>query len=101
MRYWRVLVKTGDGRQFFTRAVEISANRAVLRGDHALPVGMGCDLQVIVPPPDDRQPPGAAGLQAEVGEVVFASGAIRLDFRVKSLSDEARQLIDARRGNAG
>lgn len=100
MRYWRVLVESGDGRRFFTRAVEISASRAVLRGDHALPAGMPCDLRVIVPPPDDKQPPAMVGLHAEVGEVVFTSSGIRLDFRVKSLSDEARQLIDARRRNA-
>jgi len=97
MRYWRVLVKPGDGRQFFTRAVEISAHRAILRGDQALPAGMECDLQIFVPPPNDQQPPALAGLRAEVGAVVFASGDIRLEFRVKSLSDEARQLIDARR----
>lgn len=97
MRYWRVLVESGDGRRFSTRAVEITASRAVLCGDQALPVGMACDLQVIVPPPDDKQPPGMAGLQAEVGEVVFVSSDIRLDLRVKSLSDEARRLIDTRK----
>jgi hypothetical protein len=97
MRYWRVLVKPGNGSQFFTRALEISAHRVILRGDHALPAGMKCDLQVVIPPPNDQQPPAVAGLQAEVGAVVFASGDIRLEFRVKSLSDEARQLIDARR----
>jgi hypothetical protein len=37
------------------------------------------------------------GLRAEVGVVVFVSGDIRLEFMVKSLSDEARQLIDTRR----
>ncbi len=97
MRYWRVLVKSGDGRQFFTRAVEISESRAVVRGDHALPNGMACDLQVIIPSRDEKQPATAAGMQAEVGAVVFASGDIRLDFRVKSLSHEARQLIDSRK----
>lgn len=59
-----------------------------------------CDLQIIVPPPNDQQPPAVAGLRAEVGGVVFASGGIRLDFRVKSLSDEARQLIDSQRTGA-
>lgn len=101
MRYWRVLVESGDGRRFSTRAVEVSASRAVLRGDHALPTGMACDLQVIVPPPNDQQPPGVAGLRAEVDEVVFAAGDILLDLRVKSLSDEARRLIGMRGGNAG
>lgn len=96
MRHWRVWVESGDGRRFPTRALEISASRAVLRGEHALPVGMMCDLRIIVPPPDDRQSPGVAGLRAEVNEAIFASGAIRLDFRVRSLSDEARRLIDAR-----
>jgi hypothetical protein len=40
-----------------------------------------------------------AGLQAEVDEVIFASGDIRLDFRVMSLSHEASQLIDLRKAN--
>lgn len=97
MRYWRVLVKPGDGRQFFTRAVEISADRAILRGDQALPAGMVCELQIIVPPPNDQQPPAVAGLRAEVSSVVFASGGIRLEFRVKTLSDEVQQLLDSRR----
>jgi len=100
MRYWRVLVKSGDGRQFFTRAVEITENRAVLRGDHALPAGMVCDLQIIIPSQDAIQPAGVAGLQAEVGAVVFASGDIRLDFMVRSLSNEARQLIASRKAGA-
>lgn len=97
MRYWRVLVKPGDGRQFFTRAVEISVHRAILCGDQALPAGMACDLQVIIPSRDEKQPAGVAGLQAEVGAVVFASGDIRLELRIKSLSDEARSLIDSRK----
>lgn len=97
MRYWRVLVKSGDGRQFFTRVVEISASRAVLRGDHVLPAGMSCDLQIIIPSRDEKQPAGVAGLQAEVGVAVFASGDIRLELRIKSLSDEARSLIDSRK----
>jgi hypothetical protein len=97
MRYWRVLVKPGNGSQFFTRAVEISAHRVILRGEQALPTGMECGLQIVVPPPNDQQPPVLADLHAEVGTVVFASGDIRLEFRVKSLSDEARQLIDSRR----
>ena len=100
MRYRLVLVKSGDGRQFFTRAVEISANRAVLCGEHALPVGMACDLQVIIPARDAKQPAGVAGLQAEVGAVIFAFSDIRLELRVKSLSDEARQLIDSRKVSA-
>ena len=58
---------------------------------------MECDLQIFVPPSNDQQPPAVAGLRAEVGAVVFASGDIRLELRVKSLSDEARQLIDSRR----
>jgi len=97
MRYWRVFVESGDGRRFPTRAVEISESRAILRGEHALPAGMVCDLQIIVPPPNDQQPPAVAGLRAEVGAVVFTSGGIRLDFRVKSLSNEAKLLIDARK----
>lgn len=101
MRYWRVLVSPEGGRQFSARALEISASRVVLYGDHALPAGVLCNLQMIVPPPNDQQPPGMAGLRAEVGGVVFAAGDIRLELRVKSLSDEARQLIDARRGTAG
>lgn len=100
MRHLKVLVRSGDGRQFPTRAVEISEKHAVLRGDQILPAGTVCDLQIIVPPPDDKQPPSVVGLQAEVGEAVFASGDIRLDLRVKSLSDEARRLIEARKGNA-
>lgn len=100
MRYWRVLVKSGDGRQFFTRAVEISENRAVLRGDLILPTGMVCDLQIIIPSQDENLPAAVAVLQAEVGVVVFAAGDIRLDFRVKSLSDEARQLIYSRKPKA-
>ncbi|MDP4027747.1 MAG: hypothetical protein Q8P42_02080 [Gallionella sp.] len=97
MRYWRVLVKPGDGTQFFTRAVEISAHRAIVRGGQALPAGVVCDLHIFVPPPNSQQPPAVVGLRAEVGAVVFASGDIRLEFRVKSLSDEAQQLIDSRR----
>ena len=97
MRYWRVLVKPGDGRQFFTRAMEISAHRAILYGDHALPAGMVCDLHIFVPSPNDRQPPVVVGLQAAVGSVVLASGSIRLEFKVKSLSDGAQQLINSRR----
>lgn len=97
MRYWRVLVKPGDGTQFFTRALEISAHRAIVSGGQALPAGVACDLHIFVPPPNDQQPPAVVGLRAEVGSVVFASGDIRLEFRVKSLSDEARQLIDTRR----
>lgn len=54
-------------------------------------------MRIIVPPLDDRQHPGVAGLRAEVSEMAFASGAIRPDIRVKSLSDEARQLIDSRK----
>jgi hypothetical protein len=46
MRYLRVLVKSKDGRQFFSRAVVISESRAVLRGEHVLPTGMLCDLQI-------------------------------------------------------
>lgn len=94
MRFRRVLVKSGDGRQFYTRAVEISANSAMLRGDHALPTGMACELEVIIPSLDEKQPAGMASLQAEVFEVIFAAGDILLDFRVKSLSNEARQLLD-------
>lgn len=97
MRYWRVLVEPGDGRQFFARVLEITAHRAILRGEQALPAGMECDLQIFVPPPNNRQSPGVAGLRAEVSGVVFASGGIRLDFRVKSLSDEARQLLEGGR----
>lgn len=100
MRYWRVLVKSGDGRQFYTRAVEISASRIVLRGDHVLPTGMLCDLQIIIPSLDEKLPAGMAGLQAEVGGVIFASGDIRLNFRVTSLSNEARQLIGSRKAGA-
>lgn len=99
MRYWRILVKSGDGRQFFAKPVEISASRAVLRGDHALPNGMVCDLQIVVPSPDEKILAGAS-MQAEVGEIVFASGEIRLEFRVKSLSSEAQQLINSRRMGA-
>jgi len=94
MRFWRILVKSGDGRQFYTRAVEVSASSAMLRGDHALPTGMVCELLVIIPSLDEKQPAGMASLQAEVFEVVFACGDILLDFRVKSLSNEARQLIN-------
>jgi len=97
MRYWRVVVKPGDGTQFFTRAVEISAHRAIVCGDQALPAGMVCDLHIFVPPPNDQQPPVVVGLQAAVGTVVFASGSIRLEFKVKSLSDEAQQLINSHR----
>ena len=100
MRYRLVLVKSGDGRQFFTRAVEISASRAVLCGEHALPAGMACDLQVIIPTRDKNQPAGVAGYQAEVGEVVFASGDIRLELRAKSLSDEAKRLLDSLKADA-
>lgn len=100
MRYWRVLVKPCDGRQFFARAVEISASRAILRGDQALPAGMVCDLQIIAPPSNDQQPPTVVGLKAQVSDVVFASGDICLDFRVKSLSDEARQMIGSRKVGA-
>lgn len=100
MRYWRVLIKSGDGRQFFTRAVEISENRAVLRGDHVLSTGMVCDLQIIIPARDEMQSAGVASLEAEVGGVVFASGDIRLDFRVRSLSNEARQVIASRKAGA-
>jgi hypothetical protein len=52
---------------------------------------MACDLQVIIPNA------GVASLQAEVGVAVFASGDIRLELRIKSLSDEARSLIDSRK----
>lgn len=97
MRYWRVLVESSDGRRFSTRALEISASRVILRGEHALSTGMMCELQIVVPSQDEKCPATMAGLRAEVGEVVFASGNIRLDFRVKSLSDEARELIDSRR----
>ena len=99
MRYWRILVKSDDGRQFFTKAVEISASRAVLRGDHALPTGAVCDLQIVAPSLDKMQPPKVADLQAEVRGVIFSSGGIRLDLRIKSLSSEARQLIGSQ--NAG
>lgn len=95
MRYWRVLVKSGDGRQFFARALKVSASRAVLRGDHALPAGTVCDLQIVVPSWVGENPGAVAGLRAEVSEVVFASGGIRLDLMVKSLSYEARQLIES------
>lgn len=84
MRFWRVLVKSGDGRQFYTRAVEISTSSAMLRGDHALPTGMVCDLQVIIPSLDEKQPAGMVSLQAEVFEVVFAAGDILLDLRVNA-----------------
>lgn len=97
MRYWRVLVKSGDGRHFSTRAVEISASRAVLRGQHALPAGMACDLYVVIPSRDEKLPASVAGLQAEVSAVVFASGDIQLELRIKSLSGEARSLIDSRK----
>lgn len=100
MRYWRILVKPGDGRQFFTKAVEISASRAVLCGDHALPTGTACNLQIVAPSMDKKQPARVADLQAEVRGVIFASGGIRLDLRINSLSSEARQLIGSQKVGA-
>lgn len=97
MRYWRILVKTGNGRQFFTKAVEISASRAVLRGDHALPTGTLCDLQIVAPSMDKKLPARVADFKAEVRGVIFASGGVRLDFMIKSLSSEARQLIGSQK----
>jgi hypothetical protein len=96
MRYWRVLVKPDGGGHFFTRAVEISPHRAVVRGEQALPVGTACDLHIIVPPPSDQQPPAMAGLRGEVREAVFASDGIRLDFSVRSLSEEVQRLFEGR-----
>ena len=93
MSYWRVFVRSNDGRQFYARAMEISEYRAVLRGAHVLPGGMVCDLQVIIPARDETQPAGEADLEAEVDEVIFTGGDIRLNLRVKSLSREARSLI--------
>lgn len=98
MRNWRVWVRSGDGRQFAARALEISASRAVLRGEHVLPGGMLCDLQVVIPAADETQPATTAALQAEVGHAVFAAGDVRLECRVVSLSREARQLIESRKG---
>jgi hypothetical protein len=98
MRNWRVWVKSGDGRQFAARALEISADRAVLRGEHVLPGGMLCDLQIIIPAADETKSATTAGLQAEVGHAVFAAGHVRLECRVVSLSREARQLIESRKG---
>jgi hypothetical protein len=96
MRNWRVLVKSSDGRRFSTRAIEISAERAVVRGDWVLPNGMVCDLQLVIPPQTVTQLAGEANLQAEVSEVVFSSWDIHLDFRIKSLSSEARKWIESR-----
>ena len=79
MRYWRVLVRSGDGRQFVARAVEFSASRALLCGNHALPTGEECDLQIVAPSFDKKQPPTVADLKAEVRGVIFASNDIRLD----------------------
>ncbi len=97
MRYWQVWVKPGDGRQFFTKAIEISVSRAVLRGDHALSTGTVCDLQIVAPSMDKKQPAIVADFKAEVRGVIFASGGVRLDFRIKSLSSEARQLIGSQK----
>jgi hypothetical protein len=93
MRYWQILVKSDNGRQFLTKAVEISTSRAVLCGDHALPTGAACNLQIVAPSFDKKQPAQVADLQAEVRGVVFAPSGIRLDLKIKSLSSEARQLI--------
>lgn len=97
MRNWRVWVKSGDGRQFAARALEISASRAVLRGEHVLPGGMLCDLQVVIPATDETKSATLAGLQAEVGHAVFSAGDVRLECRVVSLSREARQLIESQK----
>jgi len=95
MRYFKVLVKSGNGRQFFCRVMEISASRVVLRGDYILPVGMVCDLQVIIPSVDEKKPSGSIDLRAEVGEVIFSEGYIRLECRIKSLGNEAGKLLAA------
>lgn len=97
MQYCQVWVKSIDGRRFLSRVVEISEHHTVLRGAHMLPSGMVCDLQVIIPAPDEKQPSSVADLQAEVDEVVFSSGDICLNFKVKSLSREARHLISSRK----
>lgn len=95
MCYWRVFVKSGDGRKFFSTAMNVSTHRMVLRGDHVLPTGMVCDLQIIIPPLNENQHAGVAVLQAEVDEVVFSSGDVQLHLKVKSLSNDARRLISA------
>ncbi|OYZ63805.1 MAG: hypothetical protein B7Y04_07385 [Gallionellales bacterium 24-53-125] len=95
MRSYRVLVLPAKGKQFISRLMEISSRRVVLRGEQMLPVGMLCDLQIIIPPLAERMPCATAELKAEVGEVIFSDGFIRLECRIKLLGNEARQLLDA------
>ena len=95
MRFFKVVVKLGNGRQFFCRVMEISPSRVVLRGDYILPVGMACDLQVIIPSLDEKMPSSSVDLRAEVHEVIFSEGYIHLECRIKSLSNEAGKLLAA------
>lgn len=99
MRYWRVVVKPGDGRHFFSRIEEISESRAVVRGDRALPAGTVCDLHIGVPSWDGQKPALMAGLQVEVDEVIFSSAGVRLALKVRSLDSGARRLIAERNGD--
>ena len=95
MRYCRVLVKSGDGKRFFARMLDISVSHAVLRGDYVLPAGMLCDLQLMLPPAGERQPARILDMQAVVDSVYFASGAIRLELKIKSLGNDVRRLIES------
>jgi hypothetical protein len=56
---------------------------------------MHCNLHIVIPALHEKQGPTMAAMQAEVGQAVFTSAGIRLDFKVTSLSLEARQLIEA------
>lgn len=96
MRFWRALVESGDGKWFSARTLAASSSRVVLYADQALPKGARCNLQILVPAPDKGLPARVARLRGEVSEVIFHADGIRLDFRVRPLSDEARQLIDAK-----
>ncbi|MDX8400910.1 MAG: hypothetical protein R8K20_11795 [Gallionellaceae bacterium] len=78
----------------------MSEERAVLHGEHVLPTGTVCDLQLIKPSLANKQPDKAADLRVEVGSVIFSGGNIRLNLKVKSLSSAARQIINAQKPRA-
>ena len=95
MRFSWVTVKSGDGKQFTSRILNISENHAVLLSEHVLPAGMACTVQENIPAHKERKP-NNADLQAEVCEVIFSPAGIHLHLKIKSLNDEAKRLINSK-----